>query len=118
MLVKAKYVGNGRFYLVDEETGNVVDDARGFGYKSAQKAYAAWSYKMKSKKEKAILKEEKRRAHAWWEKHGKFHGEVENEIVHSMKDGVPFGVKELKELMEIWKISSEIDTKVLLKYFG
>lgn len=30
-----------RFVVVDEETGNVLDDAQGYGYKSKQKAMAA-----------------------------------------------------------------------------
>ena len=34
-----------RFVVVAEETGNVLDDAQGYGYKSKQKAMAAWSYK-------------------------------------------------------------------------
>ena len=34
-----------RFVVVDEEIGNVLDDAQGYGYKSKQKAMAAWSYK-------------------------------------------------------------------------
>lgn len=32
-----------RFVIVDEETENVLDDAQGYGYKSKQKAMAAWS---------------------------------------------------------------------------
>ena len=36
MEVKAKYVGNGRYVLIDLETGEVVDDAQGYGYKKVQ----------------------------------------------------------------------------------
>lgn len=31
-----------RFVVVDEEKGNVLDDAQGYGCKSKQKAMAAW----------------------------------------------------------------------------
>lgn len=41
-----------RYVIVDTETGEILDDAQGFGYKSAPKAYAAFSYKNKSDKEK------------------------------------------------------------------
>ena len=49
-----------RFVVVDEETGNVLDDAQGYGYKSKQKAMAAWNYKNRDKSTKlvkSILKE-------------------------------------------------------------
>lgn len=42
-----------RFVIVDEETENVLDDAQGYGYKSKQKAMAAWSYKNRDKSKDA-----------------------------------------------------------------
>lgn len=45
-----------RYRLVDSETGEILDDAQGYGYKSAQKAYASYAYKNRDKnkdKEKA-----------------------------------------------------------------
>ena len=35
-----------RYVIKDMESGTIVDDAQGYGYKSAQKAYAGWAYKM------------------------------------------------------------------------
>ena len=34
-----------RYVIKDMESGEIVDDAQGYGYKSAQKAYAGWAYK-------------------------------------------------------------------------
>ena len=34
-----------RYAIKDIETGEIVDDAQGYGYRSAQKAYAGWAYK-------------------------------------------------------------------------
>ena len=34
-----------RYVIKDTESGVIVDDAQGYGYKSAQKAYAGWAYK-------------------------------------------------------------------------
>jgi len=34
-----------RYRVVDAITGKVLDDAQGYGYKSAQKAHAAWNFK-------------------------------------------------------------------------
>ena len=34
-----------RYAIKDMESDEIVDDAQGYGYKSAQKAYAGWAYK-------------------------------------------------------------------------
>lgn len=39
-----------RYRIVSTETGEILDDAQGYGYKSAQKAYAAYAYKHRDKK--------------------------------------------------------------------
>ena len=38
-----------RYAIMDMESGKIVDDAQGYGYKSAQKAYAGWAYKNRDK---------------------------------------------------------------------
>ncbi len=50
--------GEWRYVIMDRETGEIVDDAQGYGYRTAQKAYAAWGVKHRDKskdKEKAEL---------------------------------------------------------------
>ncbi len=39
-----------RFRIVSIETGEVLDDAQGYGYKTAQKAYSAYGYKIRDKR--------------------------------------------------------------------
>lgn len=34
-----------RWCIVDAETGELLDDAQGYGYKTIKKAHAAWNYK-------------------------------------------------------------------------
>jgi hypothetical protein len=61
-----------RFCIVSTETGEVLDDAQGYGYKTAQKAYAAYAYKTRDKskdKEKRIRKE---RIRQWMKEHKSF----------------------------------------------
>ena len=38
-----------RYAIKDTESGAIVDDAQGYGYKSAQRAYAGWAYKNRDK---------------------------------------------------------------------
>ena len=40
-----------RYMIVDENTGEVLDDAQGYGYKTAQKAHLAWNYKHATSKQ-------------------------------------------------------------------
>lgn len=36
-----------RYVIIDKDTGELLDDAQGYGYKSVRNAYAAWAYKNK-----------------------------------------------------------------------
>lgn len=58
-----------RFVVVDEETGNVLDDAQGYGYKNKQKAMAAWSYKNRDKSKDAEKRKKQRVIKAWLKEH-------------------------------------------------
>lgn len=52
------------YRVVDAETGNVLDDAQGYGYRTAQKAHAAWGYRTRDRskdKEKQQKKHIKKR---------------------------------------------------------
>jgi len=50
-----------RYRIVSTETGDVLDDAQGWGYKTIQNAYSGYSYKAKSKAKKMeqVIKERK-----------------------------------------------------------
>ena len=56
-----------RYEIVDPETGEVLDDAQGYGYRSIQKARAAWNYKNRDKS-KDFEKAEKEREIMRWMK--------------------------------------------------
>lgn len=61
-----------RWCIINEETGEVVDNAQGYGYRTPQKAYAGWGYKSRDKSkdlEKAITS---RKAKAWLKEHKNF----------------------------------------------
>lgn len=38
-----------RYIIVDAETGEILDDAQGYGYKTKQNAYKCWGYKHSDK---------------------------------------------------------------------
>lgn len=61
-----------RFVVVDKETGEILDDAQGYGYKSKTKAYAAWTYKNRDKSKDNEKAEKKARIEQWMRKHKNF----------------------------------------------
>ena len=38
-----------RYIIIDKETGEVIDDAQGYGYKTKRNAYACYGYKTRDK---------------------------------------------------------------------
>jgi len=50
--LKADYWKEGRYVIVDENTGEIVDDAQGYGYKDKQRAVKAMWWKFNGGKEK------------------------------------------------------------------
>ncbi len=46
----------GRYVLVDKETGEIVDDAQGYGFTTEKKAYACWAYKNRDKEQEKKIK--------------------------------------------------------------
>lgn len=45
-----------KFVVVDVDTGEVLDNAQGYGYKTKQKAMAAWNYKTRDRSKDAAKK--------------------------------------------------------------
>lgn len=49
-----------RYCIVNKETGEIVDNAQGYGYKTARKAYAGFGFKGRHKNVKAHAKKRKK----------------------------------------------------------
>ena len=61
-----------RYVIVDEETGEVLDDAQGYGYKTKQKAWAALAYKNRDPSRDKEKAEKERIIEAWMKEHQPF----------------------------------------------
>lgn len=70
----------GRYEIVDTETGEVVDNANGYGYKSKPNAYRAAWYKFGGGKAKVSSTEN------WWKKHESFRRRISDELFYIAKD--------------------------------
>ena len=61
-----------RYVIKDMESGEIVDDAQEYGYKSAQKAYAGWAYKNRDKSRDSEKAEKERTISKWMKENRKF----------------------------------------------
>lgn len=73
-----------RYILVNESTGEVLDDAQGYGYRSPQKAHAAWNYKHPTSKQSHNRKLNKQ----FIKNHKDFVKDFEYLMFEDLKDGV------------------------------
>jgi tagatose-1,6-bisphosphate aldolase non-catalytic subunit AgaZ/GatZ len=76
-----------RYVVVDEATGDIVDDAGGYGYKTAQNARRARAYKSMAPKNKRQRDAAKRGVRRWCAAHPEFMGHVESAMFYALKDG-------------------------------
>lgn len=58
-----------RYRIVSTETGRVLDDAQGYGYKTPQKAYAAFAYKNRDKSKDKEKKAKEQHIKDWIKSH-------------------------------------------------
>ena len=61
-----------RYRVVDAKTGKVLDDAQGYGYRSAANAWAAWKYKTRDKSKDAEKAAKEQQIRTWMNKHKGF----------------------------------------------
>lgn len=75
-----------RYIIIDTLTGEVLDNAQGYGYKSERKAYASYAYKTRDKskdKEKAIRSNQIKK---WLDEHKDFTDALDTYAFEAAKD--------------------------------
>lgn len=63
-----------RYQIIDEDTGEVIDDAQGCGYRSQIKAYASLSYKTRDKSKDGAKRAQTKLIKLWMKDHPEFMG--------------------------------------------
>lgn len=61
-----------RYVIVDNETGEILDNAQGYGYKTAQGAHAAWGYKTRDRSKDKEKEQKYLEIRQWMRKHKSF----------------------------------------------
>jgi hypothetical protein len=91
-----------RYIIIDSESGEMLDDAQGYGYKTAQNAVVAFKWKH-DKKAQAWSKRKKRIA-AWLEKNPEFDDELADMMFQAYKmagyEDAKLSVEDIKWLLD------------------
>ena len=89
-----------RFIVVDTDTGEILDDANGYGYKTTQKAFAGYAYKSRSKQDVANIKRKESVIFKWLAEHKEIRNELDAAAVYALKDGVDMTAKDVKAILD------------------
>ena len=75
-----------RYVVVDTETGEILDDAQGYGYKTAQNAMRAWAYKNRTPAQKKKQENAKEAVRKFCKEHKSFVRGLEADAFYMLKD--------------------------------
>lgn len=107
-----------RYIIVDAETGAVLDDAQGYGYKTVQKAHAAFAYKIRKSKDAAKKAKEKHIKN--WMKENRSFVELMDTFAFEIAKGSwgpddKFYAKLVKKMLKEHKLTPDFTAGDLLK---
>ena len=71
-----------RYVIIEKNTGNVFDDAQGYGYKSQQGAWKALYFKLNKEK----IKDNATKIHDWRKEHKELNKIIENNLCWDAED--------------------------------
>lgn len=108
-----------RFCIVSTDTGEVLDDAQGYGYKTAQKAYSAYAYKTRDKSKDKERAAKKKHIEQWMKENKSFVKLMDDyafEIAKgTMAPNDKFDAKFVKELLNENDLEPDFTAGELLK---
>lgn len=108
-----------RYCIVSTKTGEVLDNAQGFGYTSAQKAYSAYAYKIrdKSKDKEKLFK--KKQINKWLNEHQSFVDALDQIAFEIWKGSwgpnAKVDVNLVAEILSDYKLETEFKASEILK---
>jgi hypothetical protein len=108
-----------RFCIVSTETGEILDDAQGYGYKTAQKAYAAYGYKTRDKSQDKAKRQKKKYIQQWMKEHKSFVSAM-NQISFEIAKGSwgpdeKFDTNMVKQMLKDFELNPNFTASELLR---
>lgn len=107
-----------RYVVVDEATGEIVDDAQGYGYKSAQNAHRAPAYKSMPPKKKRQQDTAKRQVQRWCAQHPEFMPHVEQSMFYGWIDGRNVTEADVRAILAEHGLELPFSVKDLMRHWN
>ena len=109
-----------RFVIIDVNTEEVLDDAQGYGYKTAQKSHAAWNYKNRDKSKDAEKLAQKRHIQKWMKEHKGFISYIDAFAFDLLKDthgNEKLNPKHIQQMLDEEDLHPDFTARELLKVY-
>ena len=108
-----------RFVIIDKDTKEILDDAQGFGYKSAKKAYAAYHYKNRDKSKNLNKQNKELIIRKWMNEHKNFVQSMDSISFEITKGAwgpdAKFDTAFVSRMLKEYKLQTDFTAKELLK---
>lgn len=89
-----------RYIILDADTGEIFDDAQGYGYTSKQKAYAAYNYKKRDKKTIDAEYDKKEYIQRWCKRNKELINDIEIIEFYAFKDREDLTEKDYEKIFK------------------
>ncbi|MCA2247524.1 hypothetical protein JF729_06900 [Mycobacterium intracellulare] len=106
-----------RYVVVDAVTGNTVDDAQGYGYKTAQNAHRAHAYKAMPPKKKRQRAAARRQVRRWCIANPEFMQHVESAMFYAVKDGSNLTEADVRAMLDEHGVELPFSVKALMQHW-
>jgi hypothetical protein len=107
-----------RYVVVDAATGGIVDDAQGYGYKTAQNAHRAHAYKSMPPKKKRQRDAAQRQVRRWCAAHPEFMQQVESAMFYALKDGLNLTEADVRAMLDERGVELPFAVKDLMRHWN
>lgn len=107
-----------RYVVVDAVTGSIVDDAQGYGYKTAHNAHRAHAYKAMPPKRKRQRAAAQRQVRRWCSAHPEFMQHVESAMFYAVKDGVNLTEADVRAMLDQHGVELPFSVKDLMRHWN
>ena len=110
-----------RYVVIDEETGELLDDAQGYGYKEVKGAYAAWYYKTRDKSLDKKREDKIKHIQQWLKNHKDFTNILDivsfDIVTHSCDPNEKFDANLIRKILKEENLEIDFKPGELLKVY-
>lgn len=109
--------GDTRYVVIDEDTGKILDDADGYGYKTKQNAHRAYGYRSASPAVKKRREQTKKAVREWCIANKTVVKDLSDEAFYAAKDGESFDAENVKRYLRQNGIEMPFTVQEFLRYW-